>query len=145
MRKISFLLVIAIFITSCKSETKENKDSEMSKEFKKEHSAKLALDFIGVYEGELPCADCEFIRIKISINEDGTYYSKFIYEGKNNEVFDEFGTYKWEENNNIIQLTSEDKSKVNKYKVGEGWILQLNQNGEEIESSLSEKYYLRKA
>lgn len=145
MWKIKFLLVLATFvIVGCKTDTKDNQEDDMPKEFKEEHNAKLSLDYVGVYEGQLPCADCEFIRTKISLNEDKTYYSKSIYVGKSDAVIEEYGSYKWQENKNVLELTSKDQSHKIQYKVGENWLLMLNQQGEEFDSSFKEMYYLKK-
>lgn len=145
MLKKSLLLFLLILAIGCKNDAKQNKDSEMHEDFKNEHNAKVALDYTGVYEGELPCADCEYILFKISLNEDETYYSKYVYMGKSQEVFEEYGTYEWLEDNNSIQLISTDKKSKSQYKVGEGYLQKLSENGEEIESAFKEKYYLSKS
>src|SRR5690606_19199026 len=44
-----------------------------------EHNAQNSLDWMGTYEGILPCADCEGIKTTIILKEDGTYSSKETY------------------------------------------------------------------
>ena len=141
LKKIA-LFCIAIIIFGCKNEQKETESTVDQTEFKQEHNAKTALDYTGVYEGELPCADCEYILYKISIYEDMKYYAKYIYKGKSKEIFVEEGNYDWSESGNVIILKSEKQS--TQFKVEENRIQMLSQDGKEIESSFSEKYYLQK-
>ncbi|GGE11239.1 copper resistance protein NlpE [Psychroflexus salis] len=141
LKKIA-LFCIAISIFGCKNEQKETESTVDQTEFKQEHNAKTALDYTGVYEGELPCADCEYILYKISIYEDMKFYAKYIYKGKSKEIFVEEGNYDWSESGNVIILKSEKQS--TQFKVEENRIQMLSQDGKEIESSFSEKYYLQK-
>lgn len=139
-RKLTVLLLVLMSL-ACKNDAKQGQ--EVNQEFKDEHNAKTSLDYVGVYEGELPCADCEQILYKISINEDMTFYSKYIYQGKSKEVFVEKGNYYWSENGNVITLKS--KKQTTQFKVRENNLLMLSQGGKEIESAFQEKYVLHKS
>lgn len=143
------ILSIVICLVACKKDQKEKEENstnkEQTKEFKDEHNARTALDYTGVYSGELPCADCSSIHFKIALNQDNTFHAKYIYAGKSKDVFEDVGQYKWTEDGNVIHLKTKDGTSEYKFKVGENWILMLSQDGKEIESAFKEKYYLKKS
>lgn len=144
------LIIFSLFISllSCKNDQKEKENTsnkDQTESFKNEHNAKTSLDYTGTYAGDLPCADCSSIQFKVHIGEDGRFHAKYIYKGKSDEVFSDKGVYKWLEDNNSIHLKAEDSQNEYKFKVGENYILMLSQDGEEIESALKEKYYLKKS
>ncbi|GGE33160.1 copper resistance protein NlpE [Psychroflexus planctonicus] len=144
------LLVFSLFIAliSCQDDPKNkdnNSNEEQSKEFKDEHNARTALDYAGTYSGNLPCADCSFIRFKVAINKDQTFHAKYIYVDKSDEVFEDKGVYKWVENGNYIHLKASETKSEYKFKVEENSLLMLSQDGKEIDSAFKEKYYLKKS
>ena len=37
------------------------------------HNSRNSLDWVGIYEGVLPCADCPGIKTRLTLNYDGSY------------------------------------------------------------------------
>ncbi|MGS2738838.1 copper resistance protein NlpE [Sinomicrobium sp. M5D2P17] len=106
------------------------------------HNAANSLDFEGVYEGIIPCADCEGIKLTVAINEDGTFKEENEYLGVAKEnTFSNEGTWNIEES--TITFTPET-GEPHMYFVGEGFIKMLDQEGNEIESDFAEMYILKK-
>jgi uncharacterized lipoprotein NlpE involved in copper resistance len=51
------------------------------------HDSRNALDWPGVYKGVLPCADCEGIETRLSLQRDGDFERTTRYLGKADRVF----------------------------------------------------------
>lgn len=148
MKKKIIFLLIAVAFASCQKEAKDNKEENQestTQEFVDEHTAEKSLDYVGSYSGDIPCANCDFIRFKVQLEADYTFFAKYIYKGSNNEVFEEKGAYKWIENGSIIHLISDDEKSEYKFKVMENQLLMFSRNGELIDSALKEKYILNKS
>ncbi len=66
----------------------------------------------GTYQGTLPCADCEKIEAKLTLNADNSYqYDTVYFKNKKQHEFSEKGTFEWDKNKeNVIRL---DKSAGN--------------------------------
>lgn len=106
------------------------------------HSSKTSLDWVGTYEGILPCADCEGIKTTVTLNKDETIKVVSAYmKGKTKLV--EEGQFKWTADNNALYLDTKDKNRYF-YKVGENKLILLSQEGAEIEGALADKYVLIK-
>jgi len=108
------------------------------------HNSQNSLDWVGVYEGTLPCADCEGIKTTIELNSDLTYIKKEEYlENKNKKnKFEENGKFEWNTTGSVIILNNSKKRR--QYKVGENKIIHLDNDGQEIPGDLSEMYVLKK-
>ncbi|MBC8884567.1 copper resistance protein NlpE N-terminal domain-containing protein [Flavobacterium piscinae] len=108
----------------------------------KEHNAKISLDYSGMYQGVLPCADCEGIETTLWIDENN-YVLFTNYLGKKNKTKSEFrGSYVWNEFGNTIILKGIENA-PNHYFVGENYLKQLDMDGNKI-GDLAEKYVLQK-
>ena len=68
------------------------------------HTSEIALDWEGLYEGLLPCADCEGIKTTLQINKPGNYWLKTSYIGKESNQFEMSGKFKWINNGREIEL-----------------------------------------
>ncbi len=96
--------------------------------------------YTGTFEGIIPCADCEGIDVKLTLNKDYTYSQTMEYKGKNN-IFETIGKWKINESLNIIAIGFDDPNVVTLYKIVNVNTLQmLDKEGKEINSSLN--YYL---
>lgn len=80
MRKLVVLVVVlAISFVGCKNvETKDVVGTDenlmpMQSPMVDMHTSETSLDWAGVYEGTLPCADCEGIHTLIELHEDKSY------------------------------------------------------------------------
>lgn len=108
-----------------------------------EHNAVTSLDFMGIYEGVLPCADCEGIQTVIELGVGNSYVKKVTYLGKeNSEVIETQGTFSWNDEGNTITLDSEPAP--NQYFVGENVLFHLDIDGNRIAGDLADKYRLNK-
>ncbi|WP_452223105.1 META domain-containing protein [Lacinutrix chionoecetis] len=120
--------------------TKENKDMAVA------HNSSNALDWFGTYKGTMPCADCEGIATELVLNQDKTYQLKSIYLGKDNNAFNETGTFNWNEKGNGITLNVDGKTSVNhQFQVMENKLVKLDNTGNVITGALADKYVLNKS
>jgi heat shock protein HslJ len=106
------------------------------------HNSKNSLDWNGVYQGVLPCADCEGIKTRLVLKRDGTFHRILNYLGKDDKVINEQGIFVWDETGNKITLKTESSSQ--QYKVGENQLTQLDMQGNVITGELADKYKLIK-
>lgn len=151
MKHFKFLMVFSLIfiLTACKNHVKEVKDeNELKEESSTEtiivdsHTSRNSLDWPGMYKGILPCADCEGIETILEINMDNTYNLKTTYLGKEENIFEESGSFSWNNLGSIISLDNQEPP--NKYRVEENQIRHLDMDGKVISGDLSEFYVLRK-
>lgn len=106
------------------------------------HNSKTSIDWVGTYEGVLPCADCPGIKTTVTLNKDETIKIVSDYM-KGNTKFEEQGQFEWTADNNAIFLDTKDKNRYF-YKVGENKLIVLSQEGEELDGPLANNYILTK-
>jgi uncharacterized lipoprotein NlpE involved in copper resistance len=146
----SIVLFAAIGLFGCKKDEKQDNlivdDSLFESEEMIEsdsHNASNALDFLGIYKGTLPCADCEGIETIIELGSGNSYIKKTTYLGSENQNVNETsGTFTWNEAGNTITLSNEEMP--NQYFVGENVLFHLDIEGNRISGDLAEKYQLKK-
>lgn len=138
MKKLSILLValVSIALISC------NNAKQKKAETPDMHTSEMALDYHGVYEGTLPCADCEGIKTKLTINDDNTFVLNSEYLGEENATFEDKGTYFIE--NGEILVTQEEDGEQKYYKLQEGSLAQLDANKKPVEGEMAPFYVLTK-
>ncbi|HSO85893.1 MAG TPA: copper resistance protein NlpE N-terminal domain-containing protein [Draconibacterium sp.] len=129
-------LLFASF-SSCTSQRKATLQNDMTAG---DNSMK-SVDWPGIYQGTLPCADCEGIKNQLSINKDLTYILETQYVGKSDSVFQEKGKFGWDKIGSKITL---DNANNQVYLVGENRIFHLNNEGKRITGDLADKYILEK-
>ena len=89
MKKILSVLSLSLLLAACHSSlegdaTKLNQHEEgVAPDY---HHAQNSLDWAGVYEGLLPCADCEGIQTKLTLNDDGAYTLEEHYVKNNKQL-----------------------------------------------------------
>jgi len=97
----------------------------------------------GEYAGTMPCADCEGIYTEIML--DGNNYTiKRIYKGKGDEAQNTFidkGTYTYDPNTNMVTLNGDESEH---YRIGDGSLIALDMDGNEITGQLAGMYILKK-
>jgi heat shock protein HslJ len=101
------------------------------------------LDYIGTYKGVLPCADCEGLETVLCINENNTYKLQTRYLGKGDKVFEQKGTFSWDDKGIKIILNGIENAS-NQYFVGENSVTQLDLSGKIISGKLALQYVLSK-
>jgi len=107
-------------------------------------NSRTSLDWPGVYEGILPCADCEGIKTTIQIDTNNTYQFTSIYLGKEKPLKQaKKGIFSWNESGSTIILDGITDG-PNQYQVGENKLFQLDMQGQRITGNLSVKYELAK-
>lgn len=124
LRFILFLLFSSLLTISCQNQKQKNTDIIDETDIVDEHTSMNSVDYIGVYEGTLPCDDCDGISTQLSIQENGDYTLSTMKQGDAESYSVVRGAYGWSDNGSTIHL--EDGSK---YKVGEGKIFPLNEDG----------------
>ena len=150
MKKIIFIVWISFFsLIGCQKQVKEGEAETNVAAAKKDstkidnHTSQNSIDFIGVYKGILPCADCRGIITTIELKENATYSLKTSYQGKSEKVFEENGRFTWNDKGNTI-VFDDSKNTPNQYFVGEYTLTQLDKSGKKIIGDLAADYILRK-
>jgi copper homeostasis protein (lipoprotein) len=104
-----------------------------------------SLDWPGTYTGILPCADCEGIAIRISLDSALHYTLSETYLGKSNKPILAEGMFVWSSDGGRITLQGiEAGARSTQFQVGENQLIQLDLQGAKIEGALAEKYILSK-
>lgn len=134
------LLISSMGCNSTKQRVDGSSDDILNNDIPDSHTSEIALDWEGSYQGVLPCADCEGIRTKISLNQDLSYTIKDEYLGKEG-IFESKGTFKWSDDGQKIILSDTDR---NAYFVGENRLIQLDKAGNKIIGDLASLYVLNK-
>jgi uncharacterized lipoprotein NlpE involved in copper resistance len=107
------------------------------------HTSQNSLDWAGVYQGVVPCADCAGIETTLRLAADGTYELSLQYLGKSTTPFSSKGSFEWRQNGRAIELQTNDGT-PRFFRVEENQLRQLDTRGQPIESALADKYVLRK-
>jgi len=95
----------------------------------------------GIWLAILPCADCEGIDYQLNLKVDYTFKQKSVYKGKGEEIFIDEGRWGFV-SDSVIALSGSDDYKM--FLILENGLVMLDQNGNRIESSFKDKYYLNK-
>lgn len=104
------------------------------------HNSQNSLDWAGVYQGTLPCADCEGIQSTLWLQDNGQYKFRNKYLGvKTPTSTTDSGKFIWEKDGQTISL-----SQGGKYMVGENQLFQLDGNGKKITGALASHFILIK-
>jgi len=149
--KSNFLLLIALLsmFLSCQKQA-ESQSSAQDSIAKMDsivagaaHNAKKSLDYIGTYKGVLPCADCEGLETLLCINENNTYRLQTRYLGKGDKVFEQKGTFSWDDKG-IKIILNDIENAPNQYFVGENKVTQLDLSGKLITGKSALQYVLSK-
>ena len=117
--RIAFVLAAALF-TYVQMPGQSTKPVDM-------HTSQNSLDWAGVYEGVLPCADCSGIKIRLTLNRDGTFERVMQYMGRQVAAQTVRGRFTWQPSGNAITL--DENGGGDQYSVGEGRLSQLSKGG----------------
>lgn len=130
------LLMLGFMSSNCK------KSATSSATATADNSAN-SLDWAGVYDGSLPCADCDALQTVVVLQKDKKYSIFKHYQGKGDKVFQEDSTFNWNTAGNTIRLEGV-KDAPNQFFVGENTLTQLDTEGKKITGALADKYVLKK-
>ena len=106
-----------------------------------EHSARNSLDWVGTYEGTLPCADCEGINTTVVLAADFSYQLTRVYVGKDAMALNSSGQFSWNEAGSTVLLEAEQPVQ---FFVGENQLSMLDPLGKRITGELAARYRLTK-
>ena len=146
MRKIiiiaSSVMLLTVAMNSCKtSNNVKGKKSSISMS----DNSKNSLDWEGTYSGIVPCADCQGIKIQLSLYANKTYRLTTQYMNEKMPKDTTTGTFQWSANGSIITLNGLNKKDFPvHYKIGENSLTQLDLNGNVITGDLAQNYVLEK-
>lgn len=141
MNKLISIVLISLMMTACGNSKRAVQDQQ-GEHPDMAHNSRNALDWEGVYRGIIPCASCEGIKVELVLFFDDTYQIAYQYLGKDPQVFRSSGALLWDERGGTISLGSE--SPAHHYQVGEGFVAQLDMDGQKISGALAENYVLKK-
>lgn len=132
--------VLAFLCLSCGSQ----------KEVQEEQTADvepLSLSWVGVYEGTLPCGDCQGIQTVIELKADSSYLYQAKFLGvQDSTIFDSSGEIAWNAAGSAFMLEGmHGQEEFHQYAVAEKSLIKLNREGKQITGSLASKYILNKA
>lgn len=142
------VLTLLFAISSCNQVTSDNAETsapeitENTTQVPDMHTSESSLDWDGTYKGTLPCADCEGIETTVVLNKDHTFERTTVYKGKESGNFNDKGKFSWGKDGRAITLEIKEENPV--YKVKEGSIVLLDQEGKENTGELADLYILRK-
>lgn len=107
------------------------------------HTSQRSPDWNGTYQGIIPCADCEGIKIRVTLLENGQFNRTVTYLGKEETGRTDSGTLRWNETGLIVTLNPEGRDSQ-MYEVGERQLFHLDRAGNRITGALAENYELTK-
>ncbi|GHT93047.1 lipoprotein [Betaproteobacteria bacterium] len=142
---IASLLFASLFLSACDPQPAETGSAQTSLPTDPViedtlHTSENSLSWAGVYEGTTPGANSD-IHIQMTLGYDKTYAITYQYLDKSDEKFTEHGTFRWNEGGNTIILDSADLP--SQYRVGEGFLTQLDMSGKVITGEHADRYVLK--
>ena len=143
--RVLFCVCLLQLLIACQNNSKQialrpNQDSS-SIDLHNEHTSQNALDWAGVYQDTIPCADCPGILTTVRLFEDGSFSYMAKYLERNTSIQDT-GRIMWHNHGSVIHLMGQEID--SKYKVGENVLLHADSNGNEIQSEMKNLFKLRK-
>ncbi|MCL2175456.1 MAG: copper resistance protein NlpE [Treponema sp.] len=102
---------------------------------------KEAPDWAGEYFGITPAADAEGINVNLILNADLTYSITYEFIDRDG-AFTDTGSFSLNETGDTIIIT--DTKVPSYYKIGKGFVQQLDLAGNEIEGEFADMYVLNK-
>ena len=108
------------------------------------HTSQNSLDWMGMYKGVVPCADCEGIETVLYLSAGDSFVLETKYLGSGDgKIFKKAGSITWNEAGNQIRLSNIEDA-PNQYLVGENKLIQLDMAGNRITGQLADNYILAK-
>lgn len=154
MKKLLLFLGIGLFLISCGNSNKpNNSESEVSMEktdsigtqdiVDPDHTARTSLDYYGEYEGVLPCADCQGIKVKLTLAKDDTYVLDTQYQKEGAAKVEPLtGKFSWNSDKANTIILNDVKENYRQFFVAEGRLFVLDTEGNRIDGNLAEHYIL---
>lgn len=149
MKKSLLVFVVIPFLFACNSAERSTQkmDSTLVEDGSTyppdDHNSRNSVDWQGMYSGTLPCADCEGIRMTLTL-QDSTYRMIQTYLVKDSFSRHSEGKFNWSDDGSTVRLLGV-KDAPDQYKVGENKLIQLDGEGNLIKGTLADLYILTKA
>lgn len=146
MTKLKFIILLSTLYSCQASNTasqssNENTTSNVQDTIIDSHNSKNSLDWNGVYQGIIPCADCPGIKTTITLHRDSSFlYTAEYLESKT--ILEDHGKFTWLNDGSAVHLKG--KTVDTKYQVGENVLVQMDQDGKMISGAHSNLYNLQK-
>ena len=143
MKKILSVLSLSLLLAAC-STNGTVVNQQVGQAHMEHHNAQLSLDWAGVYQGLLPCADCEGIQTQLTLTDDGEYTLEQYYLKNNQKLHPSkiSGQFSFDEQHpSLIRLDKNADNRV--FFVGENFVeVRDSETGEKLSENLN--YSLRK-
>ncbi|MFK7001069.1 copper resistance protein NlpE [Flavobacterium oreochromis] len=129
MKKGLFVFSVLLTLASC-NDKKKDQNSENSQEN----------NFLGVYKGTLPCADCSGIEVELVLNSNKTFLYNNLYLSQDNHAYKDKGTYTINNDTLILQKGKEQTH----FLIGQDKLTLLDLNKKLIKGNFASYYILNK-
>ena len=107
------------------------------------HTSRIALDWMGTYQGVLPCSDCDGIEATIVIYEEKRFEKWLKYLGRDGDAeLHSEGDFTWEASGGVIRLEGEHG--FSRFMVAENFLVHLEDAGDRYSGDLGNHYVLEK-
>lgn len=140
------IVLLAFTLINCTNQNNKKQDATITDDQSvvDMHTSEISLDWAGVYEGTMPCADCEGIETVVELKDNHTFTATYNYlgEGDKAHTYTNKGTFTWDDSGQVITLQANDEN--SQYRVGENHITLLNADGEVNTGKLAAFYVLQK-
>lgn len=149
MNKNTFFAISAILLLNCQNPKAKNPPPAPTEiDLKTElptpaPTATNSTDYLGIYKGTLPCADCQGIETSLELSEDFSYTIVRKYIGKSDKPIESGGTFRWDADGKRIRLDNA-KDSNEQYLVGDRQLTKLDNEGAVIGGKSANRYILRK-
>src|SRR5262245_55162992 len=118
---IALLPVCMLASTACTTGTSDNSASMQGMA----HNSRNSLDWAGVYQGTLPCADCPGISTRVELALDETYVMSLRYIDRDAAPRNSRGPFKWDAEGRSIELQGSQRESW-RFQVREGALALLD-------------------
>ena len=149
MKRQMLILVFGFSMLNCQNPKAENpapaptEIEVVGNPENKVQTARNSRDYLGIYKGILPCADCPGIETSLELAEDFTFTMLMKYKERNVEPIESKGTFRWAADGKTLLLDN-TKNPPDQYLVGDGSLTKLDIDGNKIGGKIADHYVLRK-
>lgn len=143
MKHLSSVLILTAILSACAHEKERTPVLPAVASPVDSHTSRNSLDWAGVYEGVLPCADCPGIKTRLTLGSDGTFERQTQYLDRETVPRTELGQFTWQASGNVISLDANGGGQ--QYAVGEGRLILLNRDGTHPDPQASNRVLARVA
>lgn len=140
----------ALALSDMQMQEKVLKTRESTSQQHMDHSAHdkengQSQEFHGVFYGFLPCADCDGLKMTLSLKQNNNYLLVSQYAKESSREFYEKGKYTWDEKTGMVVLTPRKEAAKRQFRIAdEGTLIQLDSKGALMPGD-QESYTLRRS